>query len=78
MVQVMLNNLEIVFWKTAVPLMRESRLIQSCIREVLPRLENHKRIEAAQPLVPSLFSLLTTSAIGLVLGFALKLLAKNF
>lgn len=78
MVQVMLYNIEIVFWKTAVPLMRESRLIQSCIREVLPRLENNRLREEAQPMIPVLFSLLTTSAIGLVIGFVLGLLANNF
>lgn len=77
MANMMLYNLEITFWKTAVPLMRESPVVQSCIRQVLPRLQNRRISKAVLSILSILFTLAAVSSIGFVIGFVAGLLTRN-
>jgi hypothetical protein len=67
MVSIVLANLEINFWKTAIPLMRQSQFIQGCLRETF-RILKHREVLAIGALVVALGSL------GLVLGLAAGIL----
>lgn len=66
MVQVMLVNLEIAFWKAAIPLMRESPFVQSTIRQVIPLIQKRETMRFLAQCVG-------LTCAGLVIGFAIGL-----
>lgn len=66
MVQVMLVNLEIAFWKAAIPLMRESPLVQTTLQRILPLVQSKETMR----LLAQIIALISA---GLVLGFGIGL-----
>jgi hypothetical protein len=64
MVQGMLTNLEISFWKAAIPLMRESMLLQVTLRKVIPLIQNRDFLRL-------LAQVTAFASAGLVIGFAI-------
>jgi hypothetical protein len=62
----MLVNLEIAFWKAAIPLMRESPFVQTTLRRILPLVQSKETMRI-------LAQMITLVSAGLVLGFGIGL-----
>lgn len=64
MVQGVLNNLEMTFWKAAIPLMRESAFIQTTLQKMIPLIQNRDFLRL-------LAQITAFACTGLIIGFAI-------
>ena len=77
MVNTVLYNIEITFWKTAIPLMRESPFIQTCIQRALPLIQQtlrEKGLLHRKDWFKLMAIMIGLGCAGLVLGFAAGLI----
>jgi hypothetical protein len=74
MVTAVLTNLEIAFWKTAIPLMRESQFVQTCVQRIFPVFQLRRRYLHQKAVLGLLLQTFGLALAGLVLGFAAGLL----